>query len=116
MTPEPRKAFSPQPEWSYGTHRWPRDSPQGLEPKAELVERSEGLSPARARRPAERARVHEEGLEPPHLAVPELKSGSEVSRCCQMSRNAGFVKWLATSRDISELKWTIRERFPEWRG
>ena len=36
--------------------------------------------------------VHEEGLEPPHLAVPEPKSGSRLSTCFQMSGNARLRK------------------------
>ncbi len=34
--------------------------------------------------------VHEAGLEPPHLAVPEPKSGWRVSKRCETERKPGF--------------------------
>ena len=50
--------------------------------------------------------VHEEGLEPPHLAVPEPKSGWEVPTRCQMSRSSDFENPFATFRSIWRTKWT----------
>jgi hypothetical protein len=57
---------------------------EGLEPAAEPEGRSERRSTPRAHA-ASGCVVHEEGLEPPHLAVPEPKSGASANSATRAS-------------------------------
>src|SRR5688572_5295473 len=90
-----------------------------ISPRGRRASNSRLCSNAHAKRKAPHCRgssaallVHEEGLEPPHLAVPEPKSGSEVPKCCQLSRSSDFENPFATFGSNWRPKWTIRERLP----
>jgi hypothetical protein len=72
--------------------------------------------PPSARQGPKGLAVHEEGLEPPHLAVPEPKSGWRVSRSSERACARAFGNRFATVRVVSAALGTIRGRLPRAAG